>query len=100
LITGAKALRHAAKGDALTAEDWRALPRSLRSAEVVLFDKKTGHLLYVFPAVDDPRKAKVVVHVDRVEKDSRLNSIRTAFKVQRGNLSQAQGFDVVRGELK
>lgn len=52
LISGPKARRHEAKGDALSDDDWSFLPRSLQTPKAVLLDLESDNLLFVLPASD------------------------------------------------
>ena len=81
VIVGKKALRHAAAGDALSADEWARLPAMLAAPEMILYDTRSGHLIYVV-ASDDARGAKLVVEFDyRLKKGKgEVNMIVSAFK--------------------
>ncbi|WP_052494012.1 phage minor head protein [Nitrosospira sp. NpAV] len=101
LIVGKKAERHANAGDALTTEEWEALPEGLANPRAVLYDTETGNLLYVLDSIDDPRKQKLVVQSDFVPKKpkSKLNMARAAFKVDPLALKNEKRYRLVRGNL-
>lgn len=98
LIVGAKAERHVEQGNALSIAELKLIPAAIRNPEAVLFDVENNTLLYV---VSSDRKSKIVVRPDfSVDKPKRqLNAVRTAFKVDKGNLQQPE-YVVVRGALK
>ena len=50
LLAGPKAIRHESAGNALSPDDWLQLPQRLRRPLAVMFDKKSGNLLYVLQA--------------------------------------------------
>lgn len=100
LIIGKKARRHEAVGDALTTEEWRALPRLER--EAVLYDNETGNVLYVLtPLADDPRKVKAVVALDyRAKGKDAANSVRSVFKVGKEALLDRRRYEVIDGAVE
>jgi SPP1 gp7 family putative phage head morphogenesis protein len=110
LLRGPKAARHEAAGNALSTDDWRALPARLRNPEAVLLDRVDGKLLYVFGAGTAPGSAataaKIVVEVERMDTPSpgrgaekrAMNSIRTGFRVQPADLRVSR-YELVRGSL-
>jgi hypothetical protein len=106
LIVGRKAIRHQMDGDALTPEEWAALPDSLDQAlQAVLYDTETGNLLYVSASQTDPRKIKVVVQPDFVTRKPKtlVNMTRSAFKLPVDDLLggvKGGKYIVVRGQLK
>jgi SPP1 gp7 family putative phage head morphogenesis protein len=102
LIVGAKAGKHAEAGNALTAEEWLAVPDGFAKPEVVLFDRVKRNLLYVWPSLTDPRKIKVAVEPNfNVSKPkATLNLARTAFKMNAKILNDRRRYVVVRGDLK
>lgn len=53
LVHGPKARRHAAKGDALSEDQWRNLPALLRSPRAVLRDENSGALIYLLAGDSD-----------------------------------------------
>lgn len=67
LVSGPKARRHTAKGDALSDEDWSFLPRALQAPRAVLLDLDSGNLLYVLPASDG--QSQIAVALDYWLKD-------------------------------
>lgn len=105
LIVGRKAARHEAAGDALTPEEWAALPEGLANPKAVLYDTETGNLLYVFDSIGDPRKQKLVVRPDFVIKKpkAQLNLARSTFKLKSSDLTagvKGGRYRVVRGEIE
>ncbi len=80
LVRGSKQARHTSSGDALTEMEWRRLPQILSEPEQVLFDTRTGKLIYVY-ASDDARNIKLSVEFDpkKLKKDQ-LNMIVSGFK--------------------
>ncbi|MFZ1573718.1 MAG: phage minor head protein [Chromatiaceae bacterium] len=98
LLVGPKAGRHEAAGNALSAEEWKQVPRLLAAPEAVLYDRVNGTLLYVLPS-QDGRKTKIVIEGGRIErKRDAYESVRAAFKVQVGDLL-GQQFERLRGSL-
>ncbi len=98
LLVGPKAVRHELAGNALSADEWKRVPRQLVEPEAVLYDKKNGTLLYVLPSPDG-RKTKIVVEGGRVERrQPAYESVRSAFKVDVSNLRGGQ-FELLRGQL-
>lgn len=88
-IAGPKADRHAASGDALAPQEWKALPDLLAAPEAVLWDSDDDALVYVGAA--DERKLKVVVLLDFVYRGpKRLNIVRTALKRSAASLEAAR----------
>ena len=63
LILGPKQRRHADAGNAFTREEWRNLPEMITHPEQILFDTRSGKLLYIYPA-GRPDKAKIAVELD------------------------------------
>jgi hypothetical protein len=49
LVIGPKARRHELAGDALSAEDWQTLPQIVADPERLLFDNRSGKLLFIGP---------------------------------------------------
>lgn len=90
LIVGRKAERHAAAGDALAEEDWRQLPAMLDAPDQVLYDTRSGKLVYVAPS-SDPRKAKFVVEFDFKLKKGKgeTNLLVSAFKTPAEDIAGA-----------
>lgn len=94
LIRGSKQDRHMAAGDALNEMEWRRLPTVVGEPEQILFDTRTGKLLYIL-ASDDARNIKLSVEFDpkKLKKDQ-LNMIVSGFKQ-----SQATIDEMIRGGL-
>ena len=82
LIVGQKAQRHLVKGDALTPAEWAALPTLLDAPDQVLYDTRSGHLIFVGKS-NDTRSAKIAVELDYQRKRAKgqTNLIVSAFKV-------------------
>lgn len=100
LIVGKKALRHQEAGDALTADEWARLPAMLADPDQILFDTRTGKLLYL-AASDDPRQAKLAVEFDYKLKKGKdeVNMLVSAFKVPQAAIdAEIKGgfFEVVK----
>lgn len=86
-VAGRKQARHQAAGDALTPDEWKALPDLLANPEAVLFDTKDQALIYVGAAGD--RKQKIVLVLDFVyQRKTKFNLVRTGFKVDAQALGQ------------
>lgn len=86
LIVGKKAERHAAAGDALTPDEWANLPWMLDNPDQVLFDTRTGKLVYVSYS-GDPRQAKLAVEFDyKLKKGEGTNMLVSAFKPPVGSI--------------
>lgn len=82
LIIGKKAVRHQLAGDALSAAEWTGLPDLLAAPEQILFDTRTGKLLYIGETGDD-RQAKLALEFNYSLKKGKgpVNMIVSAFKV-------------------
>ena len=65
LVAGPKAARHGREGNALSAEQWRALPALWRQAVALLLDVKSGKPLWILPGADG-RAPQLAVEVDFV----------------------------------
>jgi SPP1 gp7 family putative phage head morphogenesis protein len=89
LLVGLKAARHEAKGDALTIEEWKALPGNLVGEPLVLYDMQRENLLYVWPALTDPRTVRIAVEPQFfVRKERRmLNAVRGAQKIAAADIA-------------
>lgn len=86
LLVGAKATRHLAAGNALTAAEWHALPLRFASPERVLWDTRNRTLLYVFAAEGDVR-TKVAVRFARLRYGGQpVDEAATVFKVAVGDI--------------
>ena len=83
LIVGAKAVRHQSVGDALTPDEWRQLVTIIANPDQVLFDTRSGKLLFVAQS-NDPRRIKIAVEFDFQQKRQKgaVNLIVSAFKPQ------------------
>lgn len=77
-VVGKKARRHADKGDALTAQDWRSLPAALRVPKAVLLDTANQTLLYV-AAPQGAQAQRVVVAPAYSVKGETTANLRTAY---------------------
>lgn len=102
LLVGVKAARYERMGNALSLEEWKALPARLAGEPLVLFDTVNENLLYVWPALEDARQVRVVVEPDfQPKKESRvLNAVRSARKLSLAAIdAQIAGgkYVVVRG---
>lgn len=82
MIIGKKASRHQLAGDALTSDDWTRLPDMLERPDQILFDTRSGKLLYIV-ASKDGGNAKLAVEFDYVLKRGagETNAVVSAFKV-------------------
>jgi SPP1 gp7 family putative phage head morphogenesis protein len=108
LLVSKKATRHREDGDALTPEEWKALPAALTVPETVLWDVANKTLLYIFPAQD--KKGKLAVQVARSEKKvGVVNLAKSGYKQNtkdiedRINLNKRdseRGYKPIRGELQ
>ena len=76
-------VRHQAAGDALTPDEWRQLVTIIANPEQVLFDTRSGKLLFVAQS-NDPRRIKIAVEFDFQQKRQKgaVNLIVSAFKPQ------------------
>ena len=94
LIRGSKQARHSGAGDALTEMEWRRLPMILSEPEQILFDARTGKLIYVFKS-DDSREMKLSIEFDpRKLKKDQLNMIVSGFKQAKSTIEE-----MIRGGL-
>lgn len=102
LMIGKKAQRHQAAGDALTQDDWLALPDGITNPKAVLYDNETGNLLYIMDSLGDPGVQKLVVQMDFVTKKPKrkINMARTVFKINQMALENETRYRLVRGQLK
>jgi hypothetical protein len=93
LIGGTQQARHLKAGDGLTPEEWRRLPEILDQPSQVLFDTRTGKLVYV--AATDQAGIKLVVAFDyRVGKTGRTNQVVSGFRQSADTLAE-----MIRGGL-
>lgn len=82
LLVGKKAARHELAGNALSTDEWANLAAQLAEPEQILFDTRTGKLLYILPA-GDGRLEKLAVEFDYLLKRAKgqANMIVSGFKV-------------------
>ena len=78
LIKGTKQARHVKAGDALTATEWQQLPEILSNPDRILFDTRSGHIIYVLNS-DDPA-IKLSVEFDYAKKGIKTNMVVSTFK--------------------
>ena len=94
LIRGAKQGRHSAAGDALTFSEWRQLTRVIDDPEQVLYDHRTGKILYVH-ASEDSREIKIAVEFNAGKKGQKTsNQVVSGFKQTQAIIDQ-----MIRGKL-
>lgn len=99
LIIGKKSIRHQAAGDALSADEWRALPEWLDAPDQILYDTRSGKLLYIKSV--DAGSAKLAVEFDFKHKKLKgeVNLLTSAFKTKpadiEGGIKGGQ-FEVVK----
>lgn len=88
LISGPKAARHEAKGDALLASDLLTLPARLRRPRAILLDTGSGNLLYVLNASDGVGQLAIALDVVRRQRavTSALNLIVSAYRPDQAEL--------------
>lgn len=100
LVVGRKAARHEAAKDAMTAEDWRALPDLLAAPQAVLWDTQTQGLLHI--GAGGTRRSKIAVQPGFVldKAKAAVNSVRTAFRVDISALRGERRYRLVRGSLE
>jgi SPP1 gp7 family putative phage head morphogenesis protein len=92
LIRGAKQTRHEAAGDGLMPEEWRRLPAILNHPSQVLFDTRTGKVIYIVDSQDAGIKLSVAIDY-RVGK-RRTNMIVSGFRQSAEAIAQ-----MIRGGL-
>lgn len=101
LLRGPKARRHAEKGDALTRDDWRALPELFRRPRAVFLDLSSENLIYLLDAGDGA--AQLAMNFQYVRKGDAFNMVVSAYRVEigslRGRLSAGQ-IALIRGVLE
>lgn len=66
LLRGPKATRHAVAGNALTPEQWQALPDLFERAQALLLDTNNGKVIWILPGGD--RQPQLAMEVDFVTK--------------------------------
>jgi hypothetical protein len=83
VVIGKKAIRHEAAGDALSSQEWLQVPAILASPEQVLFDTRSGHLLYI-AASSDQSHVKLAIEFDFLQKKTKgkINLIVSAYKAE------------------
>jgi hypothetical protein len=94
LLVGKKAARHKAGGDALSDDDWLRLPSVITDPERILFDARTGKLLFV--GAHDGQSTKLSIEFDYAIKKAAgvKNLIVSAYKVRSADVDGA-----IRGGL-
>ncbi len=87
LVIGKKAERHAAAGDALSDREWLSLPEILDDPAGILFDRRSGKLLYLADAADS-RTLKLALEFDfHIKKGHQsTNLLVSAFKTHAADL--------------
>lgn len=97
LIIGRKAARHADAGNALSPEDWAALSKQLEQPGQIVFDTRTGKLLYILDG-EAGQISKLAVELDSPQKKQKgmVNMLVSAFKV----LTETIAGDIASGVLK
>lgn len=78
LPKGAKQLRHEAAQNALTVDEWRALPTLLDSPSAIYFDTRSGHLMFVS---DGLGPTKAAIEFDPAQTREAFNPVVSAFRV-------------------
>lgn len=88
LILGPKARRHAAAGDALSDDEWRALPQLLAEPDRIYFDTQSQKLVAVS---GEGEAAKVVVEFDAKvgRRKDVTNLVVTAFRISAADEASA-----------
>lgn len=93
LLRGTKQARHEKAGDGLMTEEWRRLPEILDHPDQILFDKRSGKLVYVVDSSD--AGIKLAVEFDyRAGKNARTNMIVSGFRQSAETIAQ-----MIRGKL-
>ena len=97
LLHGPKATRHLDAGNALTADQWRALPDRFRQAVAVLLDTRSGKVIYLLPGADG-RLPLLAMEVDFVMRRPRrtTNAVRSGYLVDLADIRNRVG----TGELE
>lgn len=90
LVLGPKERRHQEKSrDGLTEAEWRQLPALLESPERILFDERSGHLLFVLP-VSDAASQKITVEFDyrsSKKSEARINMVVSAYRQKSADIA-------------
>lgn len=89
LVLGPKEARHQKAGDGLTEAEWRNLPAILDAPSRILYDPKSGHLLFIGEAGDAAEK--LTVEFDFLLKKSRdtMNMIVSAYRQRLADIEGA-----------
>lgn len=97
LIIGKKAARHEQAGNAFSAADWARLPALVENPEQIVFDTRTGKLLYIVSSAD-PQVGKLAVEFDYRSKRDKgvMNLLVSAFRV----LGDTIAGDIASGVLQ
>lgn len=96
LLSGPKAKRHLAAGDALTADQWSDLASDLRNPAAVLHDQKSDALIYILSAGD--KTPQVAIRLDyRRDRRAQGLSFNAVVSAYIANLADIKGR--VRGGL-
>lgn len=82
LLVGKKAARHELAGNAMSLDEWGSVAAQLQEPEQILYDARSGKLIYVL-ASSDGRLEKLAVEFDYVLKrgNGQTNMIVSGFKV-------------------
>lgn len=92
--------KHRTTGVALSTEELLQLPAMINNPQAVLLEKKSGDLLFVYPA-QNKRKTKIIVRVNqKLKKQSqKLDAVINAFTINPEVLTDAKAYDVISGEV-
>ncbi|AUB85158.1 phage minor head protein [Candidatus Thiodictyon syntrophicum] len=88
LPLGPKQTRHAAAQNALSPDEWRALPALLRNPGAIYRDTRSGKLMFVSESLG-PAKVAVEFDPGKTRKQGGLNQIVSAFRVDDMNIAGA-----------
>ncbi len=104
-INGPKAIRHQAKGDAITTQVWEQLPEMLDEPLAVLYDTRRGTLLYVLAeaSIRRPQLTVEFSYLRRDEKQGAPNQIISGYRPALQDLQarvRSGGLIVMRGSLE
>ena len=104
LISGPKALRHEAAGNALDEATWQSLPELLRAPQAVLLDEETRKLIYILPS--EGRRPQLAITVDYLlrprSEGVRANMIVSAYTTRPRDLATRlanRSLTLLRGKL-
>ena len=81
-------------------EELRDMPRTIREAEAVLWDKKKGNLIFVGPGRVKGMKMKYAFDLNYRLKGARLNRFAAAGEENAFNLADTNLFEVLAGKIK